>query len=125
MDAFYFSNIFREERIFANPEVSADSGKIALMRGPLVYCIEGVDNQDDILSLYVKRDGEIQEKPFDEALLEGVISITLDGYRVEKTEALYVSERPKMNQCKLKAIPYYTWGNRGLNQMRVWISEKE
>ena len=113
------------QRIFANLEVSADSGKIALMRGPLVYCVEGVDNQDDILSLYVKRDGEIKVKPFDRELLEGTVPIILEGYRTEKVEALYTSERPRMEVCQLKAIPYYTWGNRGLNQMRVWIPEKE
>lgn len=113
------------QRIFANLEVSADSGKIALMRGPLVYCIEGVDNQGDILSLYVKRDGEIKVKPFDRELLEGTVPIVLEGYRAEKVEALYTSERPRMEVYQLKAIPYYTWGNRGLSQMRVWIPEKD
>lgn len=113
------------QKIFANPKVGTNSGKIALMRGPLVYCIEGVDHQEDILSLYIKRDGKIQVESFDEALLEGVVPIKAEGYRMGKIDALYTSERPKMTACELKAIPYYAWGNRGLNQMRVWVPEKE
>lgn len=115
----------RIQKVFANLNISADSGKVALMRGPLVYCIEGIDNEDDVLGVYVKQDGEISVEPFNETLLKGIVPIKVEGYRIETTEELYTNERPQIKACELKAIPYYAWANRGLNQMRIWIPEKE
>ncbi|HWT74857.1 MAG TPA: beta-L-arabinofuranosidase domain-containing protein [Mobilitalea sp.] len=113
------------KRIFACKEVSADSGKVAFSRGPLVYCLEGVDNNGDILGLRVKKDAAASVGEYDKAKLEGIVEITIDGYRVSNSDTLYSYERPKAEPCKLNLIPYYAWGNRGLNQMRVWIPETE
>lgn len=110
-------------KIFASGKVSATSGKAALSRGPLVYCAEGVDNKEDVLGLKLKKDAEGEILASDK--LNGIVEIKIDGYRMVNNESLYTLERPKNEPFKLTLIPYYAWGNRGLNQMRVWIPEEE
>lgn len=112
-------------RVFAAPQVSADSGKAAFARGPLVYCLEGVDNGGEVLNLYVKKDAVPRVGTANPNLLFGAVPITIDGYRVSEAGSLYSTERPKAEPVELTAVPYYTWGNRGLTQMRVWIPEME
>jgi len=111
----------RVERVFASAKVSANSGRVAFARGPLVYCLEGIDNAGDVLGLYAKKDAVAQTRWSNE--LNGLVQVQIDGYRVESGGALYSPERPKAEPCTLTLIPYYAWGNRGLNQMRVWIPE--
>ncbi len=111
------------KRIFASLSVSADSGRVAFQRGPLVYCLEGVDNGGDVLSLSVKKDGDVETIQSDK--LGAIVEIHADGYRTEKSGSLYSFKRPEVTPCVLKLIPYYAWANRGLNEMRVWIPEAE
>lgn len=111
------------KRIFASSKVSADNGKAAFSRGPLVYCAEGIDNDDDILGVSVKKNALVEVSASDR--LNGIAEITIDGYRTAASASLYSLERPKAEPCRLKLIPYYAWGNRGLTQMRVWLPEKE
>lgn len=111
------------KRIFASTNVSADSGRVAFQRGPLVYCLEGADNNGDVLSLSVKKDGAVEVIPSDK--LGGIVEIHVDGYRTEKSGSLYSFHRPEVAPCTLTLIPYYAWSNRGLNEMRVWIPEME
>ncbi len=108
---------------YGSTKIPQLSGKAALCRGPLVYCFEGADNNGDVLSLSVKRGGNVTVGGFDEALLNGTIQITVDSLRREDTEGLYGFTAPKFTECKATAVPYYTWGNRGINQMRVWLNE--
>lgn len=111
-------------QVFANPKVSADDGKVAFMKGPLVYCAEGIDNNNDILSKKVIKDGKITCNKFDSSLLQGVQTITVEGKASQSDEqTLYSCERPKTKKESIELIPYYAWGNRGLNQMRVWLPE--
>jgi uncharacterized protein len=111
------------KRIFASTFVSADSGRAAFQRGPLVYCLEGKDNGGDVLPLSVKK--EAAAEVFHSDKLGGIMEIHIDGYKTEKSGTLYSYNRPEVTPCKLKLIPYYAWGNRGLNSMRVWIPEAE
>lgn len=111
-------------RVYSNPAVAANSGRTAIMRGPLVYCIEGVDNDDDVLGLTFLKDSNIQAGEYDEKLLSGVVPLQIKGMRVQANSSLYMMERPNRNPVEIKAIPYYAWGNRGLNQMRVWVPEE-
>lgn len=108
-------------RIFASSRVSADHGKVAFTRGPLVYCAEGVDHHEDVLSLSVSKTAEGEAYTSEE--LNGIVKVSIDGYRTVISDELYSLERPKTEPSKLTLIPYYAWGNRGLNQMRVWIPE--
>lgn len=109
--------------VFANSNVSADSGKVALMRGPIVYCAEGVDNDKNVLDLYLKKNGSIKLKEFKD--FPGAVSIKAEGYRISNTKELYSFERPEKVPCEITLIPYYLWDNRGLTQMRVWIPEEQ
>ncbi len=111
------------KRIFASCKVSTDNGKAAFSRGPLIYCAEGLDNGDDILGISVKKDALAEVSVSDR--LNGIAEITIEGYRTAASTSLYSLERPKTEACRLTLIPYYAWGNRGLNQMRVWVPEKE
>lgn len=111
------------ERIYANPMVRQDAGCVAVMRGPLCYCFEGVDQEAPLEMLRIARGGSIQEDLYDRNLLGGVVPILAEGYRLRPEERLYSKNRPEVKSCVLKAIPYYAWANRGLNQMRVWLPE--
>lgn len=111
------------KRFYANTDVASDSGAVAFQRGPLVYCVEGVDNDGDVLSLRAAKNGSVTMRPYDAELLSGTRVMEIEGYRLQKGEALYSMARPEAVPCTLKAVPYYTWANRGLNQMRVWIPE--
>jgi uncharacterized protein len=87
-------------RILANPAVEADRGRVALQRGPLVYCIEHPDvpggKVDEVL---IPDDAEFDPK-FREDMLGGIV--VLEG-------------------ASFDAIPYYAWAHRGKGQMAVWI----
>ncbi|MCM1253802.1 MAG: glycoside hydrolase family 127 protein [Clostridium sp.] len=110
---------------YASSKVPALTGKTAIRRGPLVYCFEGVDNENDILSLSLKRNGNLVVSEYEKTLLNGCVTITADAYRREDTNKnkLYFDsdEVPSEKPCKAVAVPYYAWGNRGENQMRVWM----
>ena len=111
---------------YGSVKVPAFTGKIAVTRGPLVYCFEGADN-GDVLSLSLKRGGELTPENYGEIAFGEVshstVKITADAVRRDDTDTLYTDSIPNETICKAAAIPYYTWGNRGENQMRVWIPE--
>lgn len=112
-------------RVYTSSRVSANTGRVALQCGPLIYCAEGVDNENDILSLSLKRNGEITVSEYLPDELCGIRKLFAEGYRETVNEELYSFERQKIQPCQVTFVPYYTWANRGLNQMRVWIPEKE
>ncbi len=108
--------------IYADSKVPALTGMAALIRGPLVYCFEGVDNGKDILSLSLKRKGQIKEKNIADSTLGETVMLEIEGYKAEFEDSLYSEKEPTYTPCTLKAVPYYLWGNRGENQMRVWLN---
>ena len=110
-------------KVFANQKVRDDAGCVALMRGPIVYCFEGVDNGMDVQSLRIPETAEPEAVWCEEGVLAGNMLLKIDGYRMKGTDALYSEERPVKEKAVLTAIPYYTWANRGENQMRVWMHE--
>ena len=116
----YFS--MHGERIYANPAIAANSGKVALRRGPLIYCVEGVDNEDDVLGLSIA-EGKIGTEEYQPELLGGVKLLKVPGVRTKRIEELYSNKKPEQEKVTITAVPYYTWGNRGLNEMRVWLPE--
>ena len=112
------------KKLYCSTKVASNTGDVAIQRGPLVYCAEGVDNEDDILGLIIKENGTVKASEFTEGLLSGIVPIEVEGYRTENISGLYTDTKPAHKPCIIKMIPYYTWGNRGLNQMRVWLPEK-
>ena len=109
--------------VYGSAKVPELSGKTAICRGPLVYCFEGIDKGDNVVALSLKRAGKISVEAFNDELLSGTVTLFAEGTRREDTDALYSSCAPAEKDCTLVAVPYYTWGNRGENQMRVWMNE--
>lgn len=112
--------------VHANPEVRADEGKVAIMRGPLVYCLEETDNGRNLSGLYADTDAELAET-YEENLLGGVVTVTVKGKRISssgwKEEELYKEQKTVLEDAALKAVPYCNWGNRKTGEMTVWIKE--
>jgi DUF1680 family protein len=111
------------ERVYADPHVKADVGRVALQRGPVVYCLEGVDNNGSVRNLYLPRGRGGVTPPlltaeFEKDLLGGVV--------VVRGEALAVSRLKDKWETKpvaFQAVPYFTWDNRKPGQMIVWLAE--
>lgn len=111
--------------IEADSRVHADHGKIAVMRGPVVYCLEEADNGRDLYLLSLDADANF--KVSNETELGGINALYTTGYREVKKEddRLY---RPagaiEFEKTKLKFIPYYAWNNRGEGEMTVWVQRR-
>lgn len=114
--------------VSANPHIRENIGKAAIMRGPLVYCLEQEDNGMDLYLLRLRSDEPLVIH-FDNDFLGGIAVITTKGERISMEgwdeEILYQSYLPEqyMEQA-LKFIPYYAWANRSIGQMCVWIRMK-
>lgn len=114
------------ERIYSNTNVRANAGCVAIKRGPIVYAIEGEDNGERLQEIRLPRNAVFEIKSATEEMFKGMKFIECAGKReVLAGEELYTSEEPELKDIRIKAIPYFVWGNRGINQMRVWIREKE
>ncbi len=109
-------------RLYANANVRADAGCVALARGPVVYCFEEADNGPQLASLRVSRASAIGVETAG-GVLDGMPVLTVQGERMTSSEALYSDEPPKAEPAALKAVPYFAWGNRGAGGMRVWMHE--
>lgn len=107
--------------VFASAKVPELNGKTALCRGPLVYCLEGADNQEDILSLTMDVTKTPVVSAFQPNLLNGIICLKAKAFRNRTEGGLYQMVPPREESYTVTAIPYYTWGNRGIHQMRVWM----
>ncbi len=110
-------------RLYGTVRVRDTAGQVALARGPVVYCFEGADNGPMLQALTLPRDSEITAVKGEGELLKDCVVLKMDGLRESDSDALYRTTPPVREKVTLTAIPYYLWGNRGLNQMRVWIRE--
>ena len=114
-------------RVRSNPLVRADIGKVAIQNGPIVYCLEEVDNGPNLHAVVLPKDAEL-EVSFREDLLGGVNVITAQGQKAK--EEAWGPELYKANACteyepvKLTFVPYYAWVNREPGEMTVWVREK-
>lgn len=113
------------EYVRANPNVRADCGKAAVVRGPLVYCLEEIDNGKNLSELYVDTSREIEET--DSELFGGIKKLTLKGKRIGEADwnegELYGRHPLTLTDVTLQAIPYAYWNNRGMGEMTVWVKE--
>ena len=97
------------------------AGKTAVMRGPLVYCLEEIDNGAELWNLeLLPGEARVEERP---ELLGGVQVIRLPGRRSAAGEALYSDEPTTAQEAELTFVPYYAWGNRGRGEMSVWVRQ--
>ena len=95
-------------RVIAHPEVKDCVGKVALQRGPIVYCFEGADHDGRVLDLAMSADAIFTPRRRDD-LLGG--TTVLDGHLLRAGERI-----------RATAIPYYLWSNRGAGEMTVWLN---
>ena len=117
--------------IEANARVVDDYGRAAVQRGPLVYCLEQLDQSDGVrlydVSLDLRQKGSSQfHEQFQSDLLGGIVVLTHSGAataRAASDNQLYYSYSPKPIEARpveLRFIPYYAWANRAPTPMQVW-----
>jgi hypothetical protein len=106
------------ERVYADPHVKADVGKVAIQRGPVVYCLEGVDNDRKVRTLCLAKDAALSAT-FEKELLRGVVVIRGEGLLVSRDD----DGKRTTAKHKFQAVPYATWDNRGPGEMVVWLPE--
>ena len=100
-------------RVHSHENVEANRGKVALMRGPVIYCFEGIDNKAaDLFSVALMPDSELTASHQPD-LLGGVTTIQAEGSGKDG------------DKIKLTAIPYHAWANRGKTPMNLWMNEAE
>lgn len=110
------------ERIAANPRVKDNTGLVALQRGPLVYCVEAVDQREPLSALYLPVTAALDAQK-ESGLLGGVVTVNAmaeSATAADWTRTLY-QRLPEPKRVPLRAIPYYAWDNRKPGAMRVWL----
>lgn len=123
-----FEVSFDAEPVFvhANPQVRVDSAKVAVVKGPLVYCVEEADNGENLSSVMVNTDQKIEET-YDDELLEGCSVLHITGKKISEKGwnegILYQNRKVELEDVKLTLVPYCYWGNRENGEMLVWMKE--
>ena len=109
------------QQVVASEKVKADLGRVALQRGPVVFCAEWPDNPDGKVRNLILPDGQSLAAAFEPSLLNGVETISGKAVTVSKNAggAVVKTEQP------FKAIPYFAWANRGKGEMAVWFANSE
>ncbi len=107
-------------KVTANQNVKADVGRLALQRGPVVYCIEGADQKDSTVQSLVADTSVAIHAVYKPGVLNGITELTFTGYEAQKDNLQNASPKKQ----SITAIPYYSWNNRGSNEMEVWIPYK-
>lgn len=103
--------------VVAAASLKEDSSKVALQRGPLIYCAEWKDNNSGLKGLSIP-EGTPFETRFNPDLLNGVMEIRGKARLLSTTQSVATS-------VQLVAIPYYAWANRGAGEMKIWFPETQ
>ena len=108
------------KRVNSRMEVKANIERVAIQRGPIIYCVEGMDNAGKTMNIVLPKSSLLSTSK-QMILHEPVVSI--------QTDATVVTVSPngddvKAEKRKITAIPYYTWNNRGAGQMLVWLPQR-
>jgi DUF1680 family protein len=105
-------------RVAANNKLKDDIGKVALQRGPLMYCAEWADNNGSVSTIVIPATASFKTV-FEPSLLNGVMLLKSDINKINVTDNHVVTTREPFT-----AIPYYAWANRGKGEMMVWFPER-
>lgn len=111
------------ERVEANPRVRQDAGRIALRRGPVVYCFEEVDNGAGLQDVVIPRTS-VLTPAWRPRLLGGVVVLQGRARRRETAGwegQLYRTQASRLRSVQIRAVPYAVWGNREPGEMAVWL----
>ena len=103
------------KQVIANKALSVDSNKVALQRGPIMYCGEWKDNAGKVSNIFIPGNTKFKTT-YESGLLNGVTVLKAE---VLKTDSLY----GKVSKAEFTAIPYYSWANRGKGEMQVWFPQ--
>lgn len=108
-------------RIYADPRIFDDAGKVAFAYGPLILCAEGTDNGGTLPGVFAEADAPISVsvRPGDPA----VLTATVAGSRAIPGDSLYSDRRPASERIELRLIPYFAWANRDPSDMKIWFPE--
>ncbi len=110
------------EIIEANPLVTENAGRAAIMRGPVVYCAEGADNGENIHSIWITDELDAEEWDSEQF---GCKCLRIDAWQPAPSQSLYypANKQPSV-QKRLTLIPYFGFANRGESEMLVWLLKK-
>lgn len=114
-------------RVYANPLVRHAAGKVAIQRGPLVYCLEEADNGAQLHNLSLPKASTFR-KVQGVGLLKGKVLLQADGVRVltaheDKPLYSFDNRQTAVEKQTLTFIPWFSWANRGEGEMRIWVDE--
>ncbi len=123
-DTVFFDFAMPVRRVYASPYVRQDLGKVCLMRGPLVYCLEEADNGNNLHLVSLPEESEIAPAQ-GEGVLSGMTTLKAKGLRIVPEEGTLYRGAPcrRKEETQLTFIPYFAWANRGVGEMTVWVRE--
>ena len=114
------------DRLYAHPAVTEDQARVALRRGPVIFCVEETDIGSEPQRLRLSSDSDIAVR-YDASLLGGATVLEGDALETDATdwqETLYRTKAPALKPKPFRAIPYHLWANREPGAMAVWLHEK-
>ncbi|EDZ6643603.1 glycoside hydrolase family 127 protein [Salmonella enterica] len=116
-------------RVYGNPLARHVAGKVAIQRGPLVYCLEQADNGEELHNLWLPKESEF--RVFEgKGLFAHKMLIQAEGEKQSAADAQYQAlwhydNAPSSRQPQtLTFIPWFSWANRGEGEMRIWVNER-
>ena len=106
-----------------NSKVTTNAGRVAVMRGPVVYCVESRGLPGEVRNFLVDTDRLPELAPVPEGLPSDALALRLFGQleQPDETEELYFVGKPRCTPCTALAIPYALWNNCGPTNMAVWL----
>ncbi|MBN1807325.1 MAG: glycoside hydrolase family 127 protein [Sedimentisphaerales bacterium] len=108
-------------RVLSHKNVADNKGRVALERGPIVYCAEWPDNNGHVLNIVLPDNTELKSE-YQKDMLNGVTVIRAKALALNSPND---STKPSKKEHDLVAIPYYAWAHRGTGEMAVWLARNE
>jgi hypothetical protein len=106
---------------YSHYQVAGNRGRVAVSRGPLIYCAEEADNGGHLDQFAINPDEPAEVRQEDRELGD-VVFLSVSGLKEEQTDgSLYSLSAPATKPCGIKMIPYYLWDNRTPGEMLVWL----
>ena len=123
-DVVEFSAPIEPARVYPHPEIRQGQGRVALSRGPLIYCFEQHDNAAPISHLRLPASTDIETSSADDAPGIPTLDVRAQVVRTDDWgDSLYRPAPPATTPVKATAVPYFYWNNRGPGKMAVWVME--
>lgn len=116
-DVVTFNTPMKVRTIGSRTELKQNDQRVALQYGPMVYCVEGTDNNNEAWN-FIMPDQALFNVTYEPGLLGGVNTIVFDANILEASAD---GKRVNSTIKPVKAIPYFSWNNRGAGEMQVWL----